>query len=193
MGLAFGTAVAVAAQLAVAVVFLHAALSKAAGLSIMQDTIEQLGVRGPLSRPAAVAVVAAELLAAVTLLTVPASWWPRVLAGSLAIGFAGAGVWAVATKRRVACRCFGNANTGLLGWRQVQLLPVWLGLLALAQWRSPDWTAHEGGAVLAVAIFGLMAWRMPGSLRLVRALRADRIAIAPGYVARRPDNEEVLP
>jgi hypothetical protein len=182
-----------AAQVTVAVVFLYAALAKAADPSSFRNTVEGLGIRHPLSGPVAGAVVVVESLTAATLLTVPASWWPRVLAGVAAIGFAGVGVWAVATKRRVACRCFGNANAAVLGWRQVRLLPVWLGLVALAQWRPPDWTGHEGGVVLAFVIFGLLAWRMAGSLRLVRELRGDRIAISSLYTVSRPENLEVLP
>jgi hypothetical protein len=97
----------------------------------------------------------------------------------------------VLTGRRIACACFGHVDPGVLGWRQVRLLPVWLGLLALAQWQPPDWTTDVGSAVLAFVIFGLLACRLPGGLRLVRGLHGDRIAIAPGYLAGRPGNEEV--
>jgi len=182
---------AAAAQVAIAVVFLYAALSKVAGPASIQDTIERLGVSRSLSRPAGIAVIAAEGLTAVTLLTAPASWWPRALAGLLALAFAGAGAWAVATRRRVACRCFGNANTGTLGWQQVRALPMWLALVALAQWQPPSWSGEAGGVVLAFVIFGLMAWRGLAARGLVRFLRADRLAIAPGYTYYHPDNEEV--
>jgi uncharacterized membrane protein YphA (DoxX/SURF4 family) len=172
------------AHIALAAVFLLAGLSKVLNLGALGQTLGQLGVRRSLARPLAVAIVVAELGAALGLLLLPAAPWPRALVAALTLGFAAAGIAAVASRRSVACTCFGNARSGRLGWRQVWLLPLWLGLAALAQWRPPTWGWRHGLLGLAAVLLGLHAWRLPRELRLWRELRADRLAIGNPSPAR---------
>jgi hypothetical protein len=165
------------AQVALAAVFLLAALSKVLDVGALGGTLAQLGVRRSLARPLAASVVMAELVAGLGMLLVPAAPWPRALVAALAIGFAAVGITAVASRRSVACTCFGNARSGRLGWRQVWLLPLWLGLAALAQWHPPAWGWRQGLLGLAAILLGFHAWRLPREVRLWRELRADRLAI----------------
>jgi hypothetical protein len=187
VGTEIGTLLGAAAQLSLAAAFLWASLSKAAAQRGFRQTILQIGVPGRLTRLTASTVIGLELLAGVSLLIVPAWWWPRLLIVMLAVGFAGTGLVAVITGRRVTCRCFGDLGRGRLGWRQVALLPGWLLLAGAAQLWAPGWNVDQGLAVLAVVLFAMIALRLPTQQRAVRKVRADRIALAPGYV--RPATE----
>jgi hypothetical protein len=73
---------------------LSPSLSKLPKLHDLQRTLAQLGI-GSLTRPAALALVSAELIAAVGLATSPQETWPRVLVAALAVGFAAAGMRAL--------------------------------------------------------------------------------------------------
>jgi hypothetical protein len=177
-------------QVALATVFVWAGLSKSLAVGGLADSIERLGFGAALAKPVAVTVIGAELTAAIGLFVFPSSIWPRALVGLLAAGFAIAGLMAVGSKRRIACACFGNLGRGLLGWRQVLLLPLWLGLAGLAQWQPPGWTMQEGLVIFAFALLALVVPRLPRHLRMVRRLREDRVALAPSYVRYHPENEE---
>jgi hypothetical protein len=185
-----GIVVGAVAQVGPAVVLLSAALTKALDLKGFRQTLTKLGIR---HGAMAVAVVGAELITAGALFVAPAAWWPRALVGVLAIGFAAAGLMAVLTKRRVACRCFGSAGRGMLGWRQVAWVPVWLGAAGIAHWRAPGWTADVGLLLVACTVLGLLAVRVPAGVRLVRTLHDDRMALLPIYAGVRPGDPGALP
>src|SRR5262245_46655784 len=186
-----GLFLASAGQVVVATVCLAAGLAKVRAVDGLRDTIERLGASPPLARASAPAVVGVELLTAIALVTMPAAMWPRLSVAVLGIGFAVAGLVAVRTRVRVACACFGNAGRRMLGWRQVRLLPAWLGLAALAQSQPPGWSWRDGLAVLAFILLALIGWHQPAELRLVRELLGDRLAIAPIYRRSAPNEEEV--
>jgi hypothetical protein len=124
--------------------------------------------------------VAAELVAAVGLLLLPARAWPRALVGLLALAFALAGARALATRQRIDCNCFGGERGELLGWRQVLLLPGWLVLAAAAQRYPPGWSPRQGLLAMSAVVVGLACWRAPEELRLLRRLGDDRRAIDEG-------------
>jgi methylamine utilization protein MauE len=169
------------AQLLLAVVFLWAALAKAPTVSALAGTIERLGIAAPAARALAPAVVGAEAVTALGLFLQPGSWWPRAAVALLAVLFAAAGAVALVTGRRVACRCLGGGGRGRLGRGQLYLLPVWLGLAALAQWGTPGWSVDQGLFLLATVLIGVMAWRLRVHWPAIWAVRADRLAIASSY------------
>lgn len=189
MGQDFGDVLAVAARLALAAAFLFSALSKVLTVAALRDTLDRLGLPSSLARFTAPAVVAVEAVAAVGLVVAPRSPWPPVLVMALAAGFAAAGATTLVTRRRVACRCFGNVGRGLLGWRQLALLPLWLALAALALWRPPGWSGQQGVAVLGTVLIGLVAVQVPAVLRPLRRLQADRLAVASVYQADQVQRE----
>ncbi|MGH8910293.1 MAG: MauE/DoxX family redox-associated membrane protein [Egibacteraceae bacterium] len=162
-----------------AIVFTSAALSKVLGTADLRRTLERLGVRRAASMPVAIGIIAAELVAGVGLFVVPERPWPRILAAALAIAFAGAGIKALRMRQRIPCNCFGSTGRGLLGRRQVALLPGWLLLVTLAQWRSPDWEPRQGLLGLAALVVALACRQIP--VRLWLQLRADRIALAESW------------
>jgi hypothetical protein len=163
-----------AAQALVAALFLAAGLWKAADLGRLERTLEQLGLARAQVRPAAVAAVGAELVAAAGLLASPAASWPRALVVALAVGFALAGLRALAVEQPIGCSCFGNVSEGRLGWRQIALLPGWLLLVALAQARPPTWTPTQGLAGLAALVLALACWQVARGVPTYRALRVAR-------------------
>jgi hypothetical protein len=81
VGTEIGTLLGAAAQLSLAAAFLWASLSKAAAQRGFRQTILQIGVPGRLTRLTASTVIGLELLAGVSLLIVPAWWWPRSARG----------------------------------------------------------------------------------------------------------------
>jgi hypothetical protein len=164
-------------QALLAVLFLMAGLSKAGDVGRLQRTIEQLGLDRARARPAAVAVVGAELATAVGLLVSPPASWPRALVVALAGGFALAGLKALSVREPIGCSCFGNMKQGLLGWRQVALLPGWLALAAVAQARPPTWEPGQGLVGLAALVLALGFWQVAREWPRYRELRADRLAI----------------
>jgi len=176
------------AQIAPAIVLLSAALAKVLDLKGFRRTLARLGV----PELAAPVVVGVEFLTAVALLVAPAAWWPRALVVLLGTGFAAAGLVVVLAGKRVDCRCFGSAGRGVLGWRQVAWLPVWLVAAGVAQWWTPDWGVDTGFALLAFAVLGLLAMRVPDGLRTVRTMHEDRIAVAPVYVGVRQGDPDAL-
>lgn len=176
------------AQLALGGVFLWAALSKTLALKGLREAIGGLGAPAGVTRLAAPAVVAVECLTGVGLLLVPGSSVPRAVVVLLAVGFAAAGGTAIVTKRRIACNCFGSLGRGMLGRRQLAQFPLWLGLAGIAEWGTPVWSRTDGLLVLAFVLFGMCAVRLPGLLKPIRKLRADRIALAPSYQGTRPDD-----
>src|SRR5689334_6825226 len=107
------------AQLVLAGTLALSALSKTYLPSRFAMTLRQLGVPSALSTPGAAVVIVAELATGVALVVAPGPGWPRVAVLALASGFAGAGAWALATGRRVACHCFGPGQHTTLGVRQL--------------------------------------------------------------------------
>jgi hypothetical protein len=175
-GLAFGL-IAHVVQPVLIGVFTVSALAKLQAFGLFRSTANQLGVPDRLSVPAAAGVVLAEFAAAVGVAVAPGTRWPYLLVVLLAVLFALAGVRALATRRAIACQCFGVSGQ-FLGWRQVALLPVWIGASWIVAHRPLPWPASVGLAVLAASV-GVVGAHRAWRLRNLRAvLRADRVATA---------------
>ncbi|GAA1682298.1 MauE/DoxX family redox-associated membrane protein [Fodinicola feengrottensis] len=166
-----------AAQAILAAVFTLSGVSKTVTFQAFGETLEHLGVQAEFARRAAFGVVAVESLTGLGLAVFPTSAWPRLVALLLGLGFAGAGVRALQANEKIACSCFGGLSQSALGWRQLQLLPVWLVLAGAAQWWSPSWDPALGllgvGVFLLIVTIVRLARHVPGW----RRLRTERLVI----------------
>lgn len=165
------------AQLLLAAIFVLSSLSKARRPADFAATLSGLGLPSAAARLGALAVIAAEFVIGVVLSIAPEMAWPRVAVTVFAFLFAGAGVWALRTGRRLACACFGPGHSSVLGWRQILALPLWLVLVATAQLAGGSWDTAQGLAAVAGV---LLLAGLAGLVRLTpmwRVLRADRAAL----------------
>jgi hypothetical protein len=141
-----------AAQVALAAVFLVAALAKLGDLSGFRDAVAGFGAPGVLVRPLAVLLPLAELAVAAALLLVPE---PGALASlALLLGFSGAIAVNLVRGRAPDCHCFGQLHSAPVSWWTV----VRNGLLALVAaglaWSWPAWLllGASGGALAATVV-----------------------------------------
>lgn len=165
------------AQLVLATVLALSGLSKLSRPSLFVDTMRRLGFPAVLAGWGAAAVIVAELATATGLVVAPRSGLGRAAVMLLASGFAGAGLWARVTRRRVACHCFGPGQHSTLGVRQVVVLPGWLLLCLVGQLAAPSWTASQGLGAIAFVLLGGVAVRLVRAWPLWREVRADRISL----------------
>lgn len=173
--------VVIASYVLLAGLLAFAGLAKAVDLRSLTHTLERLGVRPSWTGLTAVGVVIAECAAVVGLMVSPSQTWPRVLVTALFTAFAAAGVRGLLTPQRIPCHCFGAARPGrqrgLLGWRQVAMLPACLLIITLASHNPPAWNTRQGLLGLAALLTVLACSKIPVNLRLWRRLRGDRIAL----------------
>lgn len=167
-----------------AAVFIVGGVEKLRTRSPFSMTLASLGVPAVLIPVLLFLVPAAELGTAVGLMLVPAMAWPSVGVAALGAAFAAAGVLSLRVEQPVSCSCLGAATDGLLGRKQVILLPVWLTAAALLNFAPPPWSVPQGLNLLAlvvVASSGLHA------IKVVRAWRNDaayRMAIEESAESR---------
>jgi hypothetical protein len=138
---------------------LWAVVEKARDLSPTAATIHRLGVPGPLARPAAFLVTAAELLVAVAVLFVPDTAVAQAGIVCLAAAFALAGWIAWRRGEAIPCNCFG-AGSRDLGVSQILALVPWLvaaGLLRLGAERPAATEAAVAFAVISLLLAAVQA------------------------------------
>ncbi|GAA0583709.1 MauE/DoxX family redox-associated membrane protein [Streptomyces crystallinus] len=126
---------------------IYAAAQKLAAPRSFRSTLAALRVKRPVLVSAAVPLT--ELAAGFCLLSVPRVAVTAVLVVVLGLSFATAGALALARGTKVKCACFGQADGGDLGLRQIAMLPLWGGVAALAL-RTPDHS--PAGPETAVAV-----------------------------------------
>lgn len=167
------------AQSSLAAILAYSSLAKIPTVGAFRDVLRRLGAGG-LAGPLALAVIAGELLTAVMLLAVPTATWPRMLVVLFAFVFGAAGVRALLLREQVRCNCFGagGRGAGLLGRRQLALLPAWLAVAGVAQVGAPRWDADRGIAGLTLLMLAFSGLRVPAAVRARRALKNDRAAFA---------------
>jgi len=142
--------IGVAVQLAAAAVLLLAGAQKLAAPAKFTDTLRKLRVPGTHSLRTLVPLV--ELATAGLLLT--GAW--RALAATLVavqgVAFGAAGVIALRRRAAISCACFGPLDSGVLGSRQIALVPAWL-LVAAVTLYLPGLSGLTGIAALtAIAL-----------------------------------------
>jgi hypothetical protein len=166
-----------ACQLILASVFLGAGMAKAASFPSFQTTLRDLGLVGWLPPTVGFSLIFLELATAVALVSAPSQLLPRLLVVGLAVVFATAGGIALIKHRNIPCNCIGKLGPGLLGWRQIVLLPVWTLLAMAAQLTRLDWSTAEGLTGLSLISLFLVGLQAARTYRLARTLRGDRLAI----------------
>jgi hypothetical protein len=116
--------VGIGMQLVASGVLLVAGAQKLASPRQFTQTLRALRLPGVAVLARAVPVF--ELAAAVLLLTGFARPVAAVLTAALGLSFGAAGLTAIRSRTRIPCACFGPRDSGMLGVRQVALVPVWL-------------------------------------------------------------------
>lgn len=177
LGVSPAQAIGLASQFVLASVFIAAGLAKAASFSRFQSTLQGLGLGDWLSRALGSLLIIVEISIAIALVVAPNQVVPRIFVVGLVITFAVAGMFALTTHRNVPCNCIGKLGTGLLGWRQIILFPLWILLATVAQMANLNWPPEEGLSGLALILVSLVGPQAVGTYRLSAALRVDRLAI----------------
>lgn len=163
--------VLVACRLCLGLVFLASVFGKLRGRENFAEFVRATGELAPPlpKRPAATAVVAAEV-AVVALLCSPWATTGFLVAAGLLLAFTIAVVTAIVRGRRVRCQCFGNSPAPV-SWFQVArnaLLSFVAAAGLLAGVHAPGGPLEIGGVLVALA-----AGAVAGSV----ALLTDEIAV----------------
>ena len=145
-----GTAV----QLLVAAVLLLAGAQKVAVPAKFTDTLRKLRLPAAVVLRTAVPVV--ELATAAVVAVGTFRWLAAGLVAVQGIGFGAAGLVALQRRAPIACACFGPLDSGVLGARQVFMVPVWL-LAAAALAYLPGVQGLAGIGTLTALALGMGA------------------------------------
>ncbi|MFI1828442.1 MauE/DoxX family redox-associated membrane protein [Streptomyces sp. NPDC020412] len=140
-----------------AALLIYAAGQKLAAPRSFRSTLTALHVPRPVL--VSVGVPMAELAAGFFLLIAPRTAVTVALVAALGLSFAAAGALAMGRGTKVKCACFGQADGGDLGIRQIAVLPLWGGVAVLAAWtpdRSPSGPELAVGVTLALAVFAAL-------------------------------------
>jgi hypothetical protein len=165
-----------AVELVMAAVLLAAGLAKLRAPRETATTLRALlDHRLPRAETLARVLGAAESGTAVVLAFRPIAYLGEVFTAALAVGFAATGLMALRTGKRVSCSCFGGSGQGVLGRRQLLLLPLWLtGCVAGAAWRTDGAPVGLEAVAALVTLVGVVA--VVSLLRALRAAVGDRQA-----------------
>ncbi|MEV5631462.1 MauE/DoxX family redox-associated membrane protein [Micromonospora tulbaghiae] len=155
---------------ALTAVFVVGGVEKLRAQSSFGSTLAGLGVPDVLVPPLRVLVPVAELGTAVGLMLFPAMAWPSVAVAALGVAFAAAGALSLRAEQPVACSCLGAAADGLLGRKQIILLPLWLAAAAVLTVAPPQWSVSQGLNLLALAVVASSGLH---AVKVVRAWRND--------------------
>ncbi|SEQ09915.1 Methylamine utilisation protein MauE [Lentzea xinjiangensis] len=166
--------VLVACRLCLGLVFLVSAVSKVRGRKNFAEFVRATGELAPPlpAKPAATAVVAAEV-AVVALLCTPWAATGFLVGAGLLTAFTVAVVTAIVRGRQVRCQCFGNSSAPV-SWFQVARNALLLSVAAaglLAGTVALDVPLEIGGVLVALAA---------GAVTSAVALLTDEIAVLFG-------------
>lgn len=120
--------IALVIQIAAAISLLVAGMWKLAEPSAIREVISTLRIPRPAI--AATLLSTTEIAVGLGLLLFPGSIAVALGLLSLAVAFAAAATLSLMRKLHLDCACFGSAIQAPLGWRQLALVPVWIGLSA---------------------------------------------------------------
>lgn len=161
------------AALATSAILLWAVLEKARDLSPTAATIRRLGVPGPLARPAAFLVLAAELVVAVAVLLRPDTILVQTGIVALAGLFALAGWIAWRRGEAIPCNCFG-AGSKDLGVGQILAFLPWLAAAGVLRLGAPRPQAAAAATAFAAVSLLLAALRAFAVRKAWVEARGDR-------------------
>jgi hypothetical protein len=175
------TALLLAVAAVMAAVLLWAGLEKARNASAFAGVLRELGLSERTAYVVAPAFSALEVGVAFGLIFRPHSVPVLAALVGLAAAFALAGLLALRQRRSIHCGCFGP-HGGLLGWRQVLALPLWLGGAVLL-WVSPATpVGATGPARFAFVALTIALVRAVSTLRAAIEARADRRSTLETFV-----------
>lgn len=161
-----------------AALLLYAGSTKVVAPAAVRSTLGDLGIPGHLTAKVAGAVALAEIVTAVVVVTVR-GYTAALLLPGLGTTFAAAGLWSLATGRRIACNCFGpHSGRAVLGWRQVAYLPLWIGfgvIMPSAVANAPSTEVRLAG--LYGALLGAFLLTARHLLPLSLQARAERLSL----------------
>jgi hypothetical protein len=155
-----------------------AGLEKARDRRPLASTMRALGFPSGIATAAATIVPLAELGTVLAVLAGTPPAVPLVLFVALGVGLAGVATWSLATRRNVACACFG-ASERPLGWRQLVALPLWLA----AGWSTtalPHSGVRQRLAIFCTGMLIFIAARAVQAIRRGIGARGDRRAMVGG-------------
>jgi len=164
------TVVGIGLQLAVSAVLLVAGAQKLASPRRFAETLRALRLPGV---PVLARVVPSLELATAALLLTGARLAGAVMTVALGFGFGAAGLMAMRSRTRIACACFGPLDSGMLGVRQVALVPVWL-LVAARTLYLPAISGMAG--VVAIVAIAQAAGLVAAGYLMAPQVRAWRLA-----------------
>src|SRR3954470_24846909 len=165
-------AVALAARLLLAAVFVVAGVGKLADLPGFRGTLRGFGLGGRLPRIGAVALPIAELATAAALLVQPLAIWGAGAALLLLVAFTGAIVNALARGDAPDCGCFGALHSAPVGRRQVVRNAALAAPAVFVVAAGPGSAITAGDASAAVAL--LLGVATCALLALALNLRRER-------------------
>jgi hypothetical protein len=172
---------------AVSGVLLWAGLEKLRLRADFDATLTALGIPAGLRILLWVGLVCGELGTGTGLVVLPSAVWPRLGLVILGAMFAVGGVLGMRADHPVACSCLGAASHGPLGWRQIELLPVWLAAAAALQWlHHPAQRWQRDLQYLAGLVVVMGAIRAAAVVRAWRLAAGDRVALAEAMAQPAP-------
>jgi hypothetical protein len=162
----------------VAAVLVFSALAKVVRPSRAGDSLVALGLPKAIAARVGLGGIGLEWLLGAGLLVFPGSWYARGAVLTLFCGFAGLGVAALRSGRRIECGCLGVAYSGTLGWHQVAELGVAAPALLLPSTALGAWTISAALAALLVVHVAAAATFLGAAARPWWLVRAQRISLA---------------
>lgn len=158
--------------------FMMSAAGKMSNIPDFQRALIDLNLSRRAARVLAIAVPSYEILFAFETSLAPSSPAASVVLASLAFGFAGAGLFALRSRRVIRCMCFGG-DEAALGWRQLVQLPILLAF-AVMLWRRSHLEGHWYPQMLPVAAVTLTGIKTFAVARAWDSARDDRRSIEGG-------------
>lgn len=158
-------ALALIARFLLAAVFVIAGLSKLADRSGSREALLGFGVPSKLAAPFGLVLPVVELIVAVALIPTPSSWWAALGALLLLLLFI-AGIGAnLAKGRKPVCHCFGQLDSGPIGWQTLVRNGVLAAIACLVL--SQEWIASNLGGVGLLEAAGMYQFAFFGAIGAV--------------------------
>lgn len=160
-----------------AVVLLFAGSSKLAEPARIGETLAALSISWPW---AGTTLALLELAAGAGLVLAPDSLVTALLVIGLGIAFSCAGAFAVLHRIRVECACVGPLLDGILGVRQIALLPVWMAVAVVGLISPAGSSADERTQVLSVLVVVLCVGATLRLFPIAQEHRTLRLLLSKG-------------
>lgn len=175
-----GSALLGGLSFAIATVLIVSALGKLTALDATARTFTELGLRRR-PRVCAIGLVCYEWLVGIVYVAAPRMWLSAGLIDGLFVVFAATAVYALSSRKRVECNCFGAGKSRNLGAPQLAQLPVILAITTFGAIAGPR-RSFDAAATLVIAAHLLVATTFVlAGLATAMRIRRHRLSLAePG-------------